>query len=277
MTAHRDPDRLVHDFVLEGAERLHDQVYDAIRAEIEGRPQRVVIGPWRMPIMNKLMPLGLGTAAVVVVLVLGSRVLGPPSGSVGGPGVGSSPSPAASVAAPSPAASAAAPSPSASTVPPPLTGTFTSERHGFSISYPAGWVARSATAPWTKDIPDFMSAAGDILYDRVREASLWIAVASQPIGTSTPGDWVAGKLAFDDGCTRSEPIAVDGATGRIGADGCTRAAVTIDGRGYFFWLYTSGDEPSLAVTYGRAWFEVVLATVQLQPGAAVDVAPSASR
>ena len=46
---------------------------------------------------------------------------------------------------------------------------------------------------------------------------------------------------------------------------CTRAAVTSDGRGYFFWLYTGDDDPSLGETYDRAWFEDVLATVQLQP------------
>ena len=50
-----------------------------------------------------------------------------------------------------------------------------------------------------------------------------------------------------------------------GSTGCTRAAVTTDGRGYFFWLYTGGDDPSLAGTYDEAWFKEVLATVQLQP------------
>lgn len=167
-------------------------------------------------------------------------------------------------------------SPRSSASPSVATDAFTSERHGFSISYPAGWVERPATEPWTKDVTDFMSPAGDIIHDPVREANLWIAVASQPIGSSTPEAWVAEKLAFDDGCETSEPIAVDGATGLIGTDDCTRAAVTIDGRGYFFWLYTSGDEASLSDTYDRAWFEDLLATVQLQPEAAVDVAPSTS-
>ena len=144
MTARRDPDRLIHDFVLEGAERLHDQVYDAIRADIERRPQRVVIGPWRMPTLNRLVPLGLGTAAAVVVLALGARLLGSPGGTVGGPGVGSSPSPAASVAAPSPSAAVAAPSPSASA----LAGLPRGSSHvlwngggvGMTITIPAaGW------------------------------------------------------------------------------------------------------------------------------------------
>lgn len=108
MNAPRDPDRLIHDFVLEGAERLHDRVYDAVRAEIERRPQRVVIGPWRMPIMNKLVPIGLGAAAVVVAIVIGAQLLGPPAPG----GVGGAPSTAPS-ATPEPSASAPAPSASA--------------------------------------------------------------------------------------------------------------------------------------------------------------------
>ena len=60
MTASRDPDRLIHDFLLEGEEQLQDQVYDAVRAEIEQKRQRAVIGPWRIPTMNKFLAIGLG-------------------------------------------------------------------------------------------------------------------------------------------------------------------------------------------------------------------------
>jgi hypothetical protein len=77
MNAQRDPDRLIRSFLMEGAEQLDDQIYDAVRAEIDQRRQRVVIGPWRMPDMNKLVPIGLGAAAVVVALVIGVRMLGP--------------------------------------------------------------------------------------------------------------------------------------------------------------------------------------------------------
>lgn len=107
MTASRDPDRLIQHFLAEGAEQLHDQVYDAVRSEIEHQPQRAVIGPWRMPTMNKLVPIGLGAAAVFVALVVGPRLLGPPApGGVGGipsvaPSVAPSPSAAPSVATPS--------------------------------------------------------------------------------------------------------------------------------------------------------------------------------
>ena len=87
MTDHRDPDRLIHEFLLDGAVQMNDQVYDAVRADIEHRRQRVVIGPWRMPIMNKLVPIGLGAAAVVGALAIGTQLLGPaaPAGPGGAP------------------------------------------------------------------------------------------------------------------------------------------------------------------------------------------------
>ena len=79
MNAQRDPDRLIHAFLMEGATELADQVYDAVRDRIEQQRQRVVIGPWRMPTMNKFVPIGLGAAAVVVALVVGTQLLGPPA------------------------------------------------------------------------------------------------------------------------------------------------------------------------------------------------------
>jgi hypothetical protein len=84
MTTSRDPDRLIHAFLLEGAEQLDDQVYDVVRADIEQKRQRVVIGPWRVPTVSKLLPIGLGAAAVIAVLFIGSRFIGSPSSSVGG-------------------------------------------------------------------------------------------------------------------------------------------------------------------------------------------------
>ena len=84
MTTPRDPDRLIHAFVREGAEQLDDQVYDAVRADIEQQRQRVVIGPWRVPTLSKLLPIGLGAAAVIAVLLLGSRFIDSPTSNVGG-------------------------------------------------------------------------------------------------------------------------------------------------------------------------------------------------
>jgi hypothetical protein len=268
MTAPYDLDRQLNAFLLEGPIELPDVSFDAVRDRTEQTRQRVVVGPWRVPDMNKLIPIGLGAAAVVGVVFLGSRLLTPPGGLGGVPSSEPSHLPSPSVAV----------SPSASSAAPPLTETFTSERHGFSISYPAGWVARPATEPWTQAVPDWLSKTGDVFYDPLRGGGgiLWIAVASQPIGASTPDEWAATTMALDDACAVTEPIAVDGAAGLMGAGDCTRAAVTTDGRGYSFWLYRGDDEPSLVLTYDRAWFQEVLATVQLQPEDAVAVVSSAS-
>ncbi len=108
MNAHRDPDRLIQHFLREGADQLPDQVYDAVRSEIDQQRQRAVVGPWRMPTMNKFLPFGLVAAAAVVALVVGTRLLGPPApGEVGGvpsaqPSVAPSATAAPSIAPPSP-------------------------------------------------------------------------------------------------------------------------------------------------------------------------------
>jgi len=116
MTAQRDPDRLINAFLMEGQTELADPVYDAVRASIEHTRQRAVIGPWRMPTMNKLVPIGLGAAAVVVILVIGTQLLGPAAPS----GVGGAPSPTAApttAPSPTPEPSVAAPSPSDGSLP----------------------------------------------------------------------------------------------------------------------------------------------------------------
>ena len=106
MTASRDPDRLIHRFLLEGEERLHDQVYDAIRAEIEQKRQRVIFGPWRTPTMNRIAGFGLAAAAVIAAVFIGAQLLGSPGGGIGGPGDEPTPTPEASVVAPTPSPTA---------------------------------------------------------------------------------------------------------------------------------------------------------------------------
>ncbi len=266
MTTPRDPDRLIHAFLLEGAEQLQDQVYDVVRAEIDQKRQRVVIGPWRVPTVSKLVPIGLGAAAVIAVLFLGSQFIGSPTSNLGGPTT----QPPAS-AAPSDVPTSAAP---------PLTQTFTSTQHGFSVSYPEGWTAQAATEPWTgRDgfglVP--MDPFADVLTDPLTN-NLFLLIASQPIGSSTPDEWVAETMGTEL-CSTTEPIAVDSATGRIGtgaANACAAAvAVTIAGRGYWIRLFTPNTLEGVPYPpFDRAWFEEVLATVQLQPKDAVDAAPS---
>ena len=218
--------------------------------------------------MNKLVAYGLGAAAVVVALAIGTQVLGPSApGNVGG----------VPSASPSPTAAATAtpqPSPSRRAAP-PLTQSFTSDVHGISLSYPEGWTARAATEPWMDrpGVPQSVDPGFDVLQDPVLTDHLFLYFASQPIGATTPEEWVAEKVADDD-CSATEPISVDGVTGLI--NDCDRVAVTTAGRGYWIQVFRSNDDPSAVASYDRAWLEEVLATVQLQPEDAVDVAPSAT-
>jgi len=79
MTASRDPDRLIHDFLLEGEEELHDQVYDAVRDAIEQKRQRAFIGPWRISSMNRFLTFGAAAVALIVVVIIGAQLFGSPA------------------------------------------------------------------------------------------------------------------------------------------------------------------------------------------------------
>ena len=138
MTARDDLDRQLDSFLRDGPTELPEPSFYAVRHRTESTRQRVVIGPWRMPDpMNRFAAIGLGTAAVVVALVVGIQILRPSApGGVGG----------ASSAAPSPTPAPTTASPSTSAASPPtLTQSFTSTMNGFSVSFPAGWIARAAT------------------------------------------------------------------------------------------------------------------------------------
>jgi len=262
-----DLDRQLNDFLRDGPTELPYESFDAVRDRTEQTGQRVVIGPWRIPEMNRIVTLGLGAAAVVVALLVGAQLVGSPSG-----GVGFQPS------APAEPAATLAPSLSPAASAPPLTQAFTSTLHGFSMSYPEGWTARAAADGWTDSTfsLNFHGSHADFLYDPILESDLFLTIASQPIGDSTPEDWVAEQMASDEGCgTANEPIAVDGASGVIGIE-CNVALVTTAGRGYWIQLYTSGDDPLAVAPYDRAWFEEVLATVQLRPEDAAEPGSSTS-
>ena len=245
MSTRRDPDQLIHHFLREGSEQLHDQVYEAVRADIEQRRQRVVIGPWRMPDMNKLVPLGVGIAAVAVAAVLGIQLLPAPAPG----GVGSVPRSSRPPRRPRPRRPRRPrrpPTPSLSPSPatsPPLTQTFTSPMHGFSVSYPEGWIAQAATEPWTDGALSHTVHANpyvDVLCDPVLDdRPVPDASRRSRSADSTPEDWVAAQMAGDDRCTTTEPIIVDGATGLSGGDTCHVAvAVATAGRGYHIDLRT---------------------------------------
>ena len=83
MTAHDDLDRQLNDFLRDGPAELPYQSFDAVRDRTEQTRQRVVLGPWRVPEMNKFLAIGLGAAAVVVAVFVGAQFFGSPSGGLG--------------------------------------------------------------------------------------------------------------------------------------------------------------------------------------------------
>ena len=79
MTASRDPDRLIRGFLEDGPNELPDRSYDAVRSHIDHTRQRVVLGPWRVPEMPRIVTIGLGLAAVVAFVLVGMQRLGSPA------------------------------------------------------------------------------------------------------------------------------------------------------------------------------------------------------
>jgi hypothetical protein len=260
-TDHDTQTRIVVAWLREDAHENAERVLLAALNEVDHTRQRRSWWPaWRFSNMNNLAKVLVATAAVVIVAVAGINFF--PGSETGTGAVPPSSSPAPS---PSPSPSVtpgAAPSPSA----PPLTQTFTSTMHGVSMSYPEGWTAQAATESWRGPLGvSFGQASADFLYDPSLTDHLFLIVTSQAIGKSTPQAWVAKQQNSEEGCTGTEPVTVDGADGLIGTGECNKVAVATDGRGYVIALYTSDDEAWLGVTYDRAWFEQVLATVQFHP------------
>ena len=96
MTTYRDPDGLIRAFIREGDEELHDQVYDAVRAAIEQKRQRVFFGPWRISTMNRFLAIGGAAIAVVVLVFIGSQLVGSRTNVGGGGDETPTPQPASS-------------------------------------------------------------------------------------------------------------------------------------------------------------------------------------
>jgi hypothetical protein len=271
MNANDNLERQIADFYeSEAPSRAPDWVLRSTLETIDDTRQRRVVfrAPRRFPEMNSFAKLAIAAVIVIAVGAVGWRMLGPnsPSGVGGQPTANPSPTPS-----PSPSPS---PDPSA---PPPLGGTFTSSVHGITLSYPTGWATAPATSPWIGAAElNFHSPVIDHIYDPVLQDHLFIDVASRPLAGKTGDAWVTDLLADpNDGCglTPTEPVTLGGASGRI-CDGLV--ALSIQDRGYFIRLYTSGDEPWLERYYDQAWFRSVLDTVQLHPEDAVDTAPSPS-
>ena len=85
MTAPRDPDRLIGAFLEDGIDDLPDWAFDEVRHDIHRTRQRVVIGPWREPVMSNLARYGVIAAAVVVLVGAGVVLLRPAPAGIAAP------------------------------------------------------------------------------------------------------------------------------------------------------------------------------------------------
>jgi len=85
-TSIQDVDRVIRSWLHEDRHEDVSRVAGAVLDQVEATPQRR--STWwparRTPIMNKIVTIGLGAAAVVVALVVGFQLFGSPNGGVGG-------------------------------------------------------------------------------------------------------------------------------------------------------------------------------------------------
>lgn len=248
MTDHRSLERRLADFYEEEApQRAPDRVLAASLSNAGEAAQRRPLVPveWGVP-----RAFGYAAAAAAVVLAVGvvaSAILR------------TDPGPGQVTTSPSPTPSRSAP--------PALTATFTSTYHGISVDYPAGWTVEPATEPWRFGLIQEATAFADLIVEKPDD-SMFIALASQRLSGQTGDAWAADYLADISGleCSPIEPITIAGAPGLI-AQGCFHAFAWLDGRGYLVWLYRSDD---------RAFFDSIIATVQLHPGDVIDATAAPS-
>jgi hypothetical protein len=141
----------------------------------------------------------------------------------------------------------------------PLEETYTSEMHGISIAYPAGWRTSRSDEPWT----DFLPAGyGDQMYMRETD-SPFIAVASQPLAGKTSEQWIADLTSWDPSCdSATEPVEIDGEPGVITIQ-CGAERGQVNALVNLITIYRNWD---------IGWFKEILETVDLRPEDATDAA-----
>jgi hypothetical protein len=274
MNVNRDLERQLADFYeSEAPPRAPDWVLRSALQTIDDTPQRRVIirVPWRFPHMNTFAKVAIAAVVVIAVGAIGLSVLRPPSSSNVGGQPTASPSPS-----PSPTFGATIIPKSA----PALTETFTSDRHGFSISYPAGWDTSPATEAWAAaGLPNFNEPAGDFMFDPTLTDHLFLVVASKPLTGQDGAAWAdefLNAMAANDDCALPLGSATTGSGPARRCAGGGMVATWAGDRGYVIWLHTSGDDPTAVAAYDDAYFNDILATLQLQPEDAFDTAPSPS-
>jgi hypothetical protein len=105
-------DSLIQAFLAEGRNELPERRYTAVRNEIERTRQRVVIGAWRFPKMNRFAFVIAGAAVVVIASLAAAYWLPRNNSSIGVPGA--TPSSAVTPTMPATPSATVTPAPTAS-------------------------------------------------------------------------------------------------------------------------------------------------------------------
>ena len=244
----------------EAPRHASDRVLEAALATVwSTRQERALRTPWRSFSMPGTLKL-VAAPAILALALASSGLLGPRAADVG--------------SAPIPSLS---PSPSAQPI--DTTGwlTFTSDRHGFSLRYPADWTTRHATAPWVRGGIDH-DMPGDPATDELDLPDggvFWLASTALP--ASVPVDQWLDQYARANGPVRTcwpaladwQPIAFGDLAGAYhgGLAVCdfTEAVILDGGRAYAFAAAGGADGVG-----DLDLFKAVLSTAVLDPASAVD-------
>ena len=272
MNANRSLEHRIADYYSAQAPyRAPDRVLASALTTIERTRQRRVLTrvPWRFTYMSNFARLATAGIAAIAVLAVGWALF------VNNQGISSQPTPTPTPTPTAPAVMTPGATPSApltESSPSPersggaaLTETFTSSMFGISASYPAGWRLQRATDSWKGELIYQLSPFADVIFEKQTDTQ-FIAMASRPLAGQTLNafaDQYLSDVAADGGpCSLvQEPITVDGVAGVVDST-CPIALVATEDRGYVVWLYRNDD---------RDYFREILATVQLEPSAAVQV------
>ena len=170
--------------------------------------------------------------------------------------------------------------PSASAVPlPALTQTFVSPRNGFSVHYPAGWTVTPATAGWPANT--YLPYGNPALDTLARSGVARLTLASQPLGPGeTEEAWIAAFFRPFDGpkpCggdhTSWPRLDISGVSGYLDAVACPVPAdskISVRDVSYDALVFSGGRVYQIGLDgdVDLAYFEALLATVQLDPSKA---------
>jgi len=225
MTQRRDPDVLLSAYFTAPTPELPERVFDAVRRDIHGTRQRLVVGPWREP-DARVLPRALLIAATILLVVslwiLIVPVLGPAGGPTASPG--------------------------------PTANVFRSPLYGYSVVVPTGWSAVQATTRWDGESAPSQGAN----VDQISGAHLIALGVAGPF-TGDLAAYVQDRLAaaardHADTCPpnalqSNQPITIGGQQGALLTWNCgalIEGAITVHaGVGYDFTLRDLAFAPTL--------------------------------